>query len=151
MQDSMKKIVVSVMLILGFFSVRAQKPGESTGAVIKFDHTHYDYGKIYFRSEGTHVFHFVNAGNEPLLLSKPRSSCGCTVPSWPKAPILPGDSGAIKITYNTHIMGEFNKSVTVFSNAGKPVVLHIHGMVIPRPKPLVPVKPTNDNATPVKK
>ncbi len=77
--------------------------------------TNHDFGKIFYSSDGTHAFKFVNAGKEPLLLSRPLSSCGCTVPTWPKAPILPGDSGTINVAYNTHILGEFNKTVTVYS------------------------------------
>ncbi len=147
----MKKAVFLVLLAFAGMQMQAQKPAKSTGAVIRFDRTDYDFGKIFYRSDGTHHFKFVNAGKEPLLLSTPRSSCGCTVPSWPKAPILPGDSGTINITYNTHIIGRFNKTVTVYSNAGKPVVLHIHGEVVPRPKPLLPLKKTDKNATPIRK
>ncbi len=150
--SAMKKIILLLVVVSVSWQVKAQqKQDKTSGAVIVFDRTNHDFGKIFYRSDGTYQFKFVNAGKEPLLLSKPRSSCGCTVPSWPKAPILPGDSGSIKVTYNTHIIGKFNKSVTVYSNASKPVVLRIHGEVVPRPKPLVPVKQTDKSATPVKK
>ncbi|UBM63141.1 DUF1573 domain-containing protein [Candidatus Sulfidibacterium hydrothermale] len=148
----MNKIMISVFFLFLTVQVSAQqKTNKSQGAIIKFEKTNHDFGKILYRSDGSYRFKFVNKGKEPLLLSKPRSSCGCTVPTWPKAPIMPGDTGTIKVTYNTHIIGRFNKTVTVYSNASKPVVLHIHGEVIPQPKPMVPVKQTEKNATPVKK
>jgi len=148
----MKKTIV--LMVFTFFALQIQaqqKANESSGAVLKFSEKSYDFGKIFYSSAGTHNFKFVNAGKMPLLLSRPRSSCGCTVPTWPKAPILPGDSGAIKVTYNTHIIGKFNKSVTVYSNAQKPVVLRIHGEVIPRPEPMLPVKQTDKAGTPIRK
>ena len=148
----MKKIVVVFLFLLAAFSVNAQQKTEKKGgAVIKFEKTDHNFGKIFYRSNGSYSFKFVNKGKEPLLLSRPRSSCGCTVPTWPKAPILPGDTGVIKVTYNTHIIGRFNKTVTVYSNAHKPVVLHIHGEVVPAPKPMVPVKNTDQTVTPIRK
>ncbi len=149
----MKKAILFLFLAFAAWQIQAQQKTApaTTAAKIKFQETSFDFGKIYYRSGGTHTFKFVNDGKEPLLLSQPRSSCGCTVPTWPKAPILPGDSGSIKVTYNTHIIGRFNKSVTVFSNAEKPVVLHIRGEVIPRPKPMVPVKQTDNSVSPIRK
>lgn len=116
---------------------------------ITFKQLVHNYGNIYKGDNGAFAFKFVNSGNEPLILSRPRSSCGCTVPSWPKEPIMPGDSGKIKVTYNTHIMGAFNKTVTVYSNAPKPIVLRIKGRVIPRPKAVLPLK--QEGASPVSK
>jgi hypothetical protein len=147
----MKKIIVLLAFAFFVLQVQAQQKTakKTTGVVLRFNETTFQFGNIYYASDGTHAFKFVNAGNGPLLLSRPRSSCGCTVPTWPKAPILPGDSGTIHVAYNTHILGEFNKTVTVYSNAPKPVVLHIHGKVIPRPKPMLPVKPADKGGAPV--
>jgi hypothetical protein len=58
-----------------------------------------------------------NVGKEPIIISKATGSCGCTVPNWPKEPILPGASSAIKVTYDTKRVGAFTKSVTISSNA----------------------------------
>ncbi len=148
----MKKI--GILILLAFFAlpiVAQQTVKKASGAILKFDETNHDFGKIFYSSDGTHAFKFVNAGKEPLLLSRPRSSCGCTVPTWPKAPILPGDSGTINVAYNTRILGEFNKTVTVYSNVPKPIVLHIRGKVVPRPKPMLPVKQTNEDGASVRK
>ncbi len=149
----MKKIGILIFFAFFVFQIQAQQKTtiKTTGVVLKFNETTFQYGNIYYGSDGTHAFKFVNAGKEPLLLSRPRSSCGCTVPTWPKAPILPGDSGTINVAYNTHILGVFNKTVTVYSNAPKPVVLHIHGKVVPRPKPMLPVKQTDEDGASVRK
>ena len=113
------------------------------GAEITFKETNHDFGTIPFKGNGSYEFEFVNSGNEPLILSQPKSSCGCTVPEWPKEPILPGQTNVIKVTYkNTDRPGNFNKYVTVFSNAlvNKEVKLHIKGTVEAQPTDAAPLK-----------
>ncbi len=141
--------------MMGVFALNAQDSAakdvaakKKNGPEIKFKTTSHDYGEIYLNGDGTYKFEFTNNGNEPLILSKPRSSCGCTVPSWPKEPILPGESSEIKVTYNTHKAGAFNKSVTVYSNS-KTVILRIKGKVIPKPAEALPEKPTSIGSAPL--
>ena len=113
-----------------------------SGAEITFKETSHDFGNIPFKGNGSYEFVFVNTGTEPLILTQPKSSCGCTVPEWPKQPILPGESNVIKVTYkNTDRPGAFNKYVTVFSNAAinKEVKLHIKGTVQPEPTDAAPL------------
>ncbi|MFW6094930.1 MAG: DUF1573 domain-containing protein [Bacteroidota bacterium] len=99
--------------------------------VIKFEETEYNYGEIEVNSDGTCEFEFENTGEEPLLLTRVRASCGCTTPKWPKDPIKPGDTETIKVKYNTRIKGSFSKSIVVYSNAkNSPVRLSIKGKVI---------------------
>lgn len=125
---------------------------KQSGAEITFKETNHDFGNIPFKGNGSYEFVFVNTGTEPLILTQPKSSCGCTVPEWPRQPILPGESNVIKVTYkNTDRPGNFNKYVTVFSNAAvnKEVKLHIKGTVEPEPTDASPLK--NDGVgTPVK-
>jgi hypothetical protein len=100
------------------------------GAVIEFETTEHDFGTIPQGGDGTFVFVFKNKGNEPLILNNVRSSCGCTIPEWPKEPLKKGDKGKIRVSYNTRITGNFTKSITVYSNStGAPVVLNIKGKV----------------------
>lgn len=116
---------------------------ETNGPEITFKETNHDFGEIQFKGNGSYEFVFVNTGNEPLILTQPKSSCGCTVPEWPRQPILPGESNVIKVTYkNTDRPGNFNKYVTVFSNSlvNKEVKLHIKGTVLPEPTDAAPVK-----------
>lgn len=148
----MKRIVIVAVLILSIFALNAQEISDTetkkNGPEIKFKTTSHDYGEIHLNGDGTYNFKFTNTGNEPLILSKPRSSCGCTVPSWPKEPILPGETNTIKVTYNTHKAGAFNKSVTVYSNS-KTVVLRIKGKVVAVPTEALPEKQTSLGAAPL--
>ena len=63
------------------------------------------------------VFVFTNVGDEPIIIRRIQSSCGCTVPKKPEAPIMPGEKGEIKVSYDTNRVGGFSKSITIFSNA----------------------------------
>ena len=124
-------------------TVKASDDAENqSGAEITFKETSHDFGNIPFKGNGSYEFVFVNTGTEPLILTQPKSSCGCTVPEWPRQPILPGESNVIKVTYkNTDRPGNFNKYVTVFSNAAvnKEVKLHIKGTVEPEPTDAAPL------------
>lgn len=91
----------------------------------------YDYGTIAQNSDGTCEFKFKNTGKEPLVLSKVRSSCGCTVPTWPRKPIMPGQEETIKVKYDTRRLGRIYKSITIYSNAkNSPAVARITGKVV---------------------
>lgn len=100
------------------------------GPGIKFEKTVHDYGTIGQGADGNCEFVFENNGTEPLILSDVRSSCGCTVPSWPREPIMPGKKSSIKVHYDTNRVGGISKSITVSTN-GNPdrVVLSIRGTV----------------------
>ena len=96
----MKQITLMAAFLFAMFTLTAQEAEvkKENGPQISFENTTHDYGEIELNSDGAYDFVFTNTGNEPLILSKPRSSCGCTVPSWPKEPILPGESNTIKVT-----------------------------------------------------
>jgi hypothetical protein len=124
------------------------------GPEIEFEKVVHDYGDVPYNGNGECEFRFTNTGNEPLLIQKPKSSCGCTIPSWPNEPILPGESDVIKVTYRTNRAGAINKTVTVTSNALKnsTVVLRIKGRVLEQASEAMPEK-KNDfgNGSPVNK
>ena len=139
----MKKLIY--LLGIMFLMVGAAKAQDSKAAIgpeIKFDKVEHDYGDVPFNGDGTCEFRFTNTGNEPLLIQKPKSSCGCTIPSWPNEPILPGESDVIKVTYKTNRVGNINKTVTVTSNALKnsTVVLRIKGRVLEQANEAMPEK-----------
>lgn len=150
----MKKVLIAAILMMGIFALNAQevttKTVDNNGPEIKFKTTLHEYGEIILNGDGAYEFEFTNTGNEPLILTKPRSSCGCTVPSWPKEPILPGETNNIKVTYNTHKVGAFNKTVTVYSNS-KTVVLRIKGKVVKAPTEALPEKEASMGAAAVNK
>jgi hypothetical protein len=112
-------------------------------AKIIFKEEKHNFGEIPEGPAVTTEFKFTNTGKEPLILSNVRASCGCTTPSWPKEPILPGKDGTIVVTYNTQGRpGNFTKTVTVTSNASEPnKVITINGEVIKEePNKSVPVE-----------
>ena len=109
----MKKLIVLLLIVAFNHSVFAQ------GSKIEFkaeDNT-IDYGRVEKNSDdGVRAFEFTNTGDEPLIIINAESSCGCTVPSFPKEPIMPGKTGKIEVKYNMSI-GPIRKTITVESNA----------------------------------
>jgi hypothetical protein len=96
----------------------------------KFENELIDYGKISQNSNGERVFVFTNIGTQPLIITSIQSSCGCTVPKKPEKPIMPGEKGEIKVSYDTKRMGGFSKQITIISNAKEPrKVIRIKGIV----------------------
>ena len=131
----MKKLSTVIGLFLFFaVAVNAQESAKvesAGGAEITFDSEVIDYGTIAQNADGVRTFKFTNTGNAPLIISNAKGSCGCTVPTWPKQPINPGEKAEIKVKYATNRVGPINKSVTVTSNAGTPTkVLRIKGNVL---------------------
>ncbi len=105
------------------------------GPKITFESTVMDYGEIEKGADPLRKFSFVNDGTEPLVIKSAKGSCGCTVPDWPKEPILPGETGSIDVRYDTNRIGTFSKSVTLTTNIGdEKIVLNIKGKVNALPK-----------------
>lgn len=117
----------------------------TVGAAIEFEKDDHNYGDVPFEGNGTYSFKFTNTGSEPLMISDAKGSCGCTVPSWPRTPIAPGESSNIDVTYDTKRVGPISKSVTIMSNAvNTPVkVIRISGTVLAGPDVDQPVPPAN--------
>ena len=91
-------------------------PGE--GPVMQFESMVVDYGTIEQHSEPLRTLKFVNTGTTPLVITNARGSCGCTVPTWAKEPIMPGEESTIEIRYATNRLGKINKKVTITTNEG---------------------------------
>lgn len=135
----MKKLIslaaASLAMVAITFNTSAQTSAVKKGAKIEFTEEVYDYGEVAYGGEGHHTFNFKNTGNEPLVLGEVKGSCSCTVPEWPKTPIAPGETGELRVKYNTNKPGAINKSVTINSNAvNTPVkIIRIKGNVLPKP------------------
>ncbi len=109
-------------------SVSGAKPLNKAG--ISFEASSYDFGTIVLNKPVSHTFTLTNSGNEPLIISRVTTTCGCTASEYPKEAILPGKSADIVIAYNAASTGAFSKSATVYSNAAEEtVVLKIKGVV----------------------
>ena len=100
-------------------------------AIINFETEVIDYGTIAQNSDGMRLFTFTNTGDAPLIISKVKTSCGCTVPSYSKEAILPGSEGQLEIKYDTKKLGSFSKTITVTSNAKQgQKILKIKGNIV---------------------
>lgn len=121
----MKKTLLYLgVVLLGFnFPAFAQPSAiQKSSAVanvasIKWETTSKDIGKIAYNKPVDIYFEFTNEGTVPLTIQQAKASCGCTVASYPKEPILPGKTEKIQVRYNASTKGTFKKSVTITSNA----------------------------------
>jgi len=112
----MKKLILGLGLLMAFsFATNAQEL--ITGPAIELDKDVHDYGEVQNGGDGTCEFTVTNIGTEPLIISRCKGSCGCTVPQCDKAPVAPRATSAIKVKYDTKRTGPINKSVTITSNA----------------------------------
>jgi hypothetical protein len=105
-------------------------------AKISFDKTEFDFGTV---NEGDIVdveFAITNSGTTDLVITKAQPSCGCTVPSWPKEPIKPGETSKVVAKFNTAGKpGNQRKAITLFTNTQKGrEVLTLKGKVTPKAK-----------------
>lgn len=85
---------------------------------IELSESNIDMGKINYAGKAVATIQVKNTGDKPLIISSANPSCGCTVPSYPKEPIAPGNSAPMTIEYTTTTKpGAFSKTVTINSNA----------------------------------
>ncbi len=107
------------------------------GPSMKLETTVVDYGTIEQDSDPYRYFDFENVGTEPLVIKHAKGSCGCTVPDYPKEPIMPGEKSQIKVRYATNRLNAFTKTITLTTNegdnpSGMKRVLTIKGKVLPK-------------------
>ena len=113
----MKYLATMLLAGLAFFA-SAQEEEPMTGPKIVFAEKSYNFGDISQGEKVEHIFEFENAGNEPLILSDVRTTCGCTAPEWPREPVAPGKKAKVKVVFNSAgKMSMQNKVITVMSNA----------------------------------
>lgn len=115
-------------------SVKPEAPAGPT-TTMEFEETEFDFGVIDEGENVSHTYKFTNTGNEPLVITNAKGSCGCTVPQWPKEPIQPGESNEIKVEFNSKKKtGKQQKRVTIEANIpGGKTFLTIKGEVTPDP------------------
>ena len=104
--------------------------------VMTFTEVEHDFGTINEGDVVEHTFEFKNTGNSPLVITNAVGSCGCTVPSWPKEPIAPGETAEMLVKFNSNGKPNQNtKTVTITANTetGKERV-KIKALVTPKAK-----------------
>jgi len=110
---------LSICLFLGHIMFAQTDTATEAQGELSFENETIDYGVIAHNADGERTFKFENTGNAPIVISKVKTSCGCTVPTYPKQAILPGEKGEIKVHYATNRVGVFSKTLTVMSNAAE--------------------------------
>jgi len=124
----MKKVLLLSGLVLFAFTVFAQEEKsekkeekQAPGPAITFEEVSHDFGDIHQGDVVEWTFKFANTGDEPLILSNVATTCGCTVPQWPRDPIAKGEKSEITVKFNSAgKMGMQNKVITIYSNAITP-------------------------------
>lgn len=143
-------IVFVLPATVGFGQIPISTPpaanADPNAPVMNFETKEHDFGTFEQDGNGTYLFLFTNTGKEPLVIKDARGSCGCTVPHWPQHPIAAGSADTVRVTYDTHRIGVFIKTVTITSNAKEsPDILTIKGKITA--KPTFPAFPGNkDNS-----
>ena len=119
-----KAILMSLLMFFGIAMAQAQDKQAS----IKFDKTTHSFGSFSEKSAIQKcTFVFTNAGTAPLIINQAVASCGCTVPTYTKTPVMPGEKGEIKVTYNGtgKFPGHFKKTITIRTN-GDPEMTRLY-------------------------
>lgn len=89
---------------------------------IKFDKEVYDFGKCVEGDKITKTIEFTNTGKLPLVINQAYGSCGCTVPTYEKAPVLPGKKSKLVIEFDSkNKPGANTKSVMIEANTNPPI------------------------------
>ncbi len=119
-------IAVFSLLAMGMYGQEsAEKPADNNekpeatsveGPVMTLESMTVDFGDIKQGSDPLRTVSYTNTGTEPLVISNAKGSCGCTVPTWPREPIGPGETAVIEIRYDTKRLGAINKTVKLTTN-----------------------------------
>ncbi|HMP92440.1 MAG TPA: DUF1573 domain-containing protein [Phnomibacter sp.] len=118
------------LLLLAGFMVGYVAFGQKVDDLIRFEKSEHSFGKVAKEQPVTVEFTFTNPGTKPLVIDDCTAECGCTVPEFPKRPIMPGKNGVIKVTYDAKEPGVFTKKITVkLVNVAEPKILTIRGEV----------------------
>jgi hypothetical protein len=122
----MKKILyLAFSLSLAFSAASAQTVAPlpkqkvvTDGPLLSFTETKFDFGTIKEGEVVKHTFQFKNTGNQTLIISEVKVTCGCTTPDWTRTPVAPGQTGFITAQFNsTGKPGQNHKVITVVSNS----------------------------------
>ncbi|PSL48094.1 uncharacterized protein DUF1573 [Chitinophaga niastensis] len=104
--------------------VTGNKNADGKSSVLSFEEKVHNFGEIAQGEKVEYSFKFTNTGTSPLLIEDAISSCGCTVPEWPKEPIKPGQSGFMKVIFDSHgKSGYTEKEISIKTNNGDGYVM----------------------------
>lgn len=144
----MKKFLSLILLcsFISILSIQAQSTDNlNTDPItsIEFEETTFQWGELIEGEKIQNVFTFTNTGSEPLVILNAKGSCGCTVPKWPREPIMPGETADLLVQFDSTNKGKAggnlqSKRVTITANTDPAhTFLTIKGLVT---KPETPVE-----------
>src|SRR5690606_31602285 len=114
-QTRLFKSLFIMLAFLSFGNAFAQETVTEKVGKFSFESDVIDYGTIEQKADGVRTFTFTNTGDAPIVISNAKGSCGCTVPTYSKNVIKPGETGKIEVKYDTNRIGKFTKTVTLTS------------------------------------
>ncbi len=136
MKKTLSLVVILSFVITGFSQNTDQEQIQTAPTTtIEFQETEFVWGEIYEGEKIQNVFTFTNTGNEPLVITKAKGSCGCTVPRWPKEPVMPGETAELLVQFDSKNKGKVSgnkqsKRVSITANTDPKVTyLTIKGIV----------------------
>ncbi len=126
------KRIITIAAILAALIVTVPAMAAKKEAKITFKEKVYDFGQISLKGgKVSHEFTFTNDGDGNLVITNARADCGCTRPEYSDAPVAPGASGKLKVTFAPAAKGNFTKKITIISNGSpKKTRLLIKGEVV---------------------
>jgi len=100
-------------------------------AKMYFEEPIFDFGEVDEGAVVVHEFKFTNNGKVPLAIQNAHSTCGCTIPDWPKELIAPGKSGVIKVEFDTKGKPDFQEKPVIITANTYPSMtkVFVKGMV----------------------
>ena len=134
LMNRIRLLMMLLMSMAGALAMYGQtvRSGQTACGTLVFDSLRIDMGRVEKDSAAVAVFHFRVDGDAPVCIQRAAAACNCTVATFPKAPLRPGEKGQIVVRYNSKGMppGYFRKVVVVRSNASEPLMkLSVSGMV----------------------
>lgn len=127
-----KRLLFSALILATAFLAFSFVPSnQQTGndGIIRWHKTSHDFGAVVFNKAVQTEFRFTNISKHPVVITRVVPSCGCTVPQYDEAPIMPGREGVIKTAFNADTKGVFNKKITVLMDVGT-YEIFVRGQVV---------------------
>ena len=127
----MKKYILFLLVMITIFSCDNRRKDKiaddkatqialalKDSTTVQIIDTVFNFSKITDGEKVEYSYRFKNTGNKPLVIVEASSTCGCTVPEKPEKPIMPGETGFIKVVFDSKgRVGTTHKLIKVISNA----------------------------------
>ncbi|SHK05659.1 Protein of unknown function [Tangfeifania diversioriginum] len=117
MKNELNSLSTKLLLSLLFFTLLSCRTNQDVK--INFKNKNFDFGEINFEDDIVHSFKFLNKGTAPLKIYYVKTTCSCTISTWPKYLIPKDSSGEITVRYNHHYDGSFLEKIIVYHNGKK--------------------------------